>query len=320
MKVVFFALFSALLFTGCTYKTDIPLEFPTPPPQVNILPLPRLDLRHDSELEKEIASIAENAKGRVGVAAVLLEAGQAAELNGGEQFPMQSVYKLPIAMAVLYAEGQDRLDLNEKIAVEPSDFVRPGVRSPIRDDFPNGGEFSIRELMAISMSESDGTASDVLLQLAGGPPAVEDYLRLLGITEMHVADSEKDIFKDWDTQYRNSASPRATIELLRALHAGGGIADESRRELLYLMEESGPGSRRLKKQLPKETVIAHKTGTGGNKDGIAAATNDVGMITLPNGKHILIAVYIADSSADAATREKTIADVAKAVWDRWAAA
>jgi beta-lactamase class A len=201
--------------------------------------------------------------------------------------------------------------------VEPSDFVRPGVRSPIRDDFPNGGEFTVRELIAVSIAESDGTASDVLMQIAGGPGSIEDYLHRLGISDMYVRDSEKDIFKDWDTQYRNSASPRATVDLLRALHSGGGISEESRRELLYVMEESGPGGRRIKHLLPKETTVAHKTGTGGNQNGIAAATNDVGMITLPSGHHILLAVYIADSSADIATREKIIAGIAKAAWDRW---
>jgi beta-lactamase class A len=320
MRAVFLLAAICEVAVACTHKTEIPTDFPTPPPQVTITPLKKMELKRDQQLEAQMVSIAENAKGRVGASAVLMETAQGAELNGGEQFPMQSVYKLPIAMAVLFAEGQDKLSLDEKVAVEPSDFVRPGVRSPLRDDFPKGGEFTIRELLAISMAESDGTASDVLMQLAGGPGSVEEYLHRLGITEMYVRDSEKGIFKDWQTQYRNSASPRATIELLRALQTGGGLSDESRRELLYVMEESGPGSRRIKHLLPKETVVAHKTGTGGNRNGIAAATNDVGIITLPNGQHILLAVYIADSSADAGTREKIIAEIAKAAWDRWTTA
>ena len=46
-----------------------------------------------------------------------------------------------------------------------------------------------------------------------------------------------------------------------------------------------------------------------------AATNDIGVITLPNGKHVAIAVFVADSPADEITREATIAKIAKAVWD-----
>jgi beta-lactamase class A len=175
----------------------------------------------------------------------------------------------------------------------------------------------VRELLAQSISESDGTASDVLLELAGGPDGVMDYLGRLGLSGMTVADSEKRIFQDWETQYRNSASPHATVELLRALDSGAGIEEGPRRELLYLMKSSGPGVRRIKKLLPKYVDVAHKTGTGGSRDGVASATNDVGIIYLPNGKHILLAVYVSDSTAQAWIREKTIAEISKAIFDHW---
>jgi len=336
----------ALSFVGCGLKQDIPTEAPTAmaaAKTASIAPLPKLDLKHDTFLESQIADIAQQAEGRVGVSAVLLETDDAAELNGGDQFPMQSVYKLPIAMAVLFDSSQGKLSLNQQISVRPSDFVRAGVRSPIRNLFPQGGVFTIRELLAQAISESDGTANDVLLEQAGGPTGVMDYLKKLGVDQMFVMDSEKDIFKDWDTQYRNSASPRATIELLRQLQFGAGIAPDPRQELLYLMKSSGPGWRRLKRLLPKDVEIAHKTGTGGTKavelpasntattlqglrptprpsispQIISSSTNDVGIIYLPNGKHILIAVYVSDSPAPAFVREKTIAEIAKAVWDRW---
>jgi beta-lactamase class A len=38
-------------------------------------------------------------------------------------------------------------------------------------------------------------------------------------------------------------------------------------------------------------------------------------VTLPNGHHLAIAVYVSDSPADLATREKVIAQIAKAIWD-----
>lgn len=313
-SVVFFA----LLFAACGIReATIPEALDEPLPQTAATPLPELRLRHDPMLEAQIAEIAQQAGGRVGVSAVLMETGDAAELNSDEQFPMQSVYKLPIAMAVLYADSHGQPLLNKRIAVTPRDFVRNGVRSPIRNLFPQGGEFSVRELLAQSISESDGTASDLLLSLAGGPSGVMSYLTRQGVSNMTVADSEKEIFKDWETQYRNSASPRATVDLLRALQLGAGIAPATRQELMYLMTSSAPGGRRLKRLLPHDVEVAHKTGTGGKKDGVASATNDAGIMTLPGGKHILIAVYVSDSTADAWLREKTIAEVAKAVYDRW---
>jgi beta-lactamase class A len=81
------------------------------------------------------------------------------------------------------------------------------------------------------------------------------------------------------------------------------------------MIESTPGAKRLKRLLPAGTIVAHKTGTSGTEKGITAATNDIGIITLPGGKHLAIAVFVSDSPADDATREGVIARIAKAVWD-----
>ena len=52
-------------------------------------------------LPSQFEKIAPAAKGRVGVAAQLLESGETADLHGDEHFPMHTVYKLPISMAVL---------------------------------------------------------------------------------------------------------------------------------------------------------------------------------------------------------------------------
>jgi beta-lactamase class A len=72
----------------------------------------------------------------------------------------------------------------------------------------------------------------------------------------------------------------------------------------------------LKGQLPKGTIIAHKTGTSGsNKDGLTAAVNDIGIVFLPGGRHFFISVFVTDSKEDAATNEKIIADISKAAWD-----
>jgi beta-lactamase class A len=58
----------------------------------------------------------------------------------------------------------------------------------------------------------------------------------------------------------------------------------------------------------------HKTRTSGTKDGIAFATNDVRLITLPDGQRLALAVFVTDSKADEATRDAVIARIAKAVY------
>jgi beta-lactamase class A len=83
------------------------------------------------------------------------------------------------------------------------------------------------------------------------------------------------------------------------------------------MIQSGPGAKRIKGLLPQGTIVAHKTGTSGTINGLTRATNDVGIITLPNGNHLAIAVFISDSYDSHADRELAIAKAAKAAFDFW---
>ena len=273
--------------------------------------------KQNAELRKQIEQIAAAAKGRVGVAVELLETKESISLNPQDRFPMQSVYKLPIGMAVLAQVDNKKLTLEQRVRVEKSDYVRLGQHSPIRDKNPNGVELSLSELLRLAVSESDGTASDVLLDLVG-VEFVGKYLNGLGVTAIVVADSEKAIGKDWETQYRNWASPEGAIQLLRALYERRGISEQSQQLLFKFMTETPTGPKRLKGLLPNTAVVAHKTGTSGtNSGGISAATNDIGLITLPNGRHVAIAVFVSDSKADLATRERVIAQIAKAVWDEF---
>jgi Beta-lactamase enzyme family len=79
-------------------------------------------------LRQRIEKIARAAQGRVGVSAVVLETGQSMALNGKQRFPMQSVYKLPISMAVLAQVDRGKVKLDRKIRIEASDVVPVSAR------------------------------------------------------------------------------------------------------------------------------------------------------------------------------------------------
>src|SRR5262245_48646495 len=239
------------------------------------------------ELRKQITQIAALARGRLGVSAVVLEKGETvASLNAQDHFPMQSVYKLPISMAVIKLVDAGKINLDQTVKITKDDYIGRAAYSPIRDGYPNGTELTVNDLLRYAISESDGTASDVLMKLAGGPDAVQSYLSSLSITDWKIVDTEKAFVQDHSLQYRNWATPDAAVALLRALHERRGLTESSQALLLKFMIESRPGAKRLKGLLPADTVVAHKTGTSGTEKGISAATNDIGIITLPGGQHL----------------------------------
>ena len=82
------------------------------------------------------------------------------------------------------------------------------------------------------------------------------------------------------------------------------------------MIETSTGKNRIKGQLPEGTIVAHKTGSSGtNEEGITAAANDMGIVTLPDGKHFAISVFVTNSKENDKTNEKIISDISKAAWD-----
>lgn len=124
-------------------------------------------------------------------------------------------------------------------------------------------------------------------------------------------------------QYRNWATPDAMVGLLRVLQEGkglsAGLSASSRRLLLGLMTASKTGPGRIKGLLPEGTVVAHKTGSSGTVHGLTRATNDVGLVTLPDGKHLAVVVFVSDTKAGEATRDAVIAKIARAAWNDRAA-
>ncbi len=261
--------------------------------------------------------IASESQGRLGVGIELLESGDRVMVSAGIHHPMQSVYKAPIAMAVLRAVDNHKLDLADQVDVRPSDFISASQHSPIRDVNPGGTRVSLRELLRLAVSESDGTASDVLLKLLGGPPHVMSYLREIGVHEMEVITTEKTMGIREQAQFENWTTPRGALEFLRAVYGHRALSDSSRAILVALMTGSTRGLVRIPGQLPPGTPVAHKPGTSGTTDGVTAATNDIGIITLPSGCHLAVAVLLTNSRLDDAARDEVIAKVARAAWDFW---
>ena len=147
--------------------------------------------------------------------------------------------------------------------------------------------------------------------------SVTRFLRGLGVTGMVVATSEAEMARGDDVQYRNWATPLAAVQLLRAIQEGQGLSQSSRALLREFMFASVTGTRRIPGLLPAGTRVEHKTGTSRTLGGLTRATNDVGIVRLPDAWHLAVAVFVADSKADEATRETVIARIARAAWDRW---
>jgi beta-lactamase class A len=228
---------------------------------------------------------------------------------------MHSVMKVPIAMTVLQLVDQGKWRLDQKIHITKEDL--PETYSPLRDKYPQGNvDVAVSDLLSYMVSQSDNDACDILLKHLGGTVTVRNYLAKLGITGIVVNTSEVEMAAAWNVQYSNWCTANQIVKLLDIFYHGKALSKSSTDHLMKLMLATITGPKQIKGLLPAGTVVAHKTGRSPtNAAGLTPATNDVGIITLPNGKHLAIAVLVGESTVDLPQREQVIAKIARAAYD-----
>lgn|ERR1700685_3100113 len=266
-------------------------------------------------LRQQIRAIAIQAHGKVAVACSLPGSSLNCDLTPNAHPPMQSVFKLPLGLMVLHLVEQGTLSLDQPVRFRPQDRILPHVYSPLQDQYPDAGvDVPLHELLRLDVALSDNVAADILLRLVGGPKAVNSYIAELGISGFHLRDSEAVLHHEVSAQYRNWFAPAGAVQLLRRISDNSPLTREHTDLLLAWMTPSDR-TNRLDGDLPSGIRVAHKSGTSDVTDGVAHATNDIGLIPLPDGLRIAIAVFVTDSTADQATREKVISRVGRAVYD-----
>jgi len=293
------------------------------------------------EISQKIEKVSQGLAGRIGVAAQEIGSGESITVNGDETFVMASTYKVAIAVTLLDRVDKGQLKLTDLIDV-PLETMVVGPNPIVMNFVHPGIKLSVANLIEPMITESDNTATDVCLKLAGGPEAVTKMLRSIGITEQRVDRSTAEILRDFyglpDKAYvsvaaaayakdptlaarqsdrnlefekdpRDHSTPKAMLELLLAIDSGKVLSKKSREFLLATMSRTRTGAGRLKGLLPKGTPVAHKTGT------IGGVANDVGYITLPDGRRFAIAVFTKSSTTSVADRDRAIAEVSRTLYD-----
>lgn len=273
-----------------------------------------------TDLARRVEAILAATPAKVGVAAIDLDSGRKFAVRGDERFPMGSVFKFPVGLAVLQRVDNGEMGLDDPVVITPDQFA-PGF-SPIRD--AAHGEpvhTTVGELLTAMMRDSDNTAVDVLMPMAGGARAVNDLLRTLGVTAIRVDRSERQMMADLDApggvaryaaDERDTSTPNAMADLLAKFHRDAdGLSPSSHALAVDHMTKTTTGSHRIKALLPAGTVVTHKTGS------MPGTANDAGIVTSPDGQHHLaIAIFTKAGDPDRFDdREKAIALIAREIYD-----
>ena len=124
----------------------------------------------------------------VGVSVLHVESGRAVSHRGGETFQMASVFKVPVAIAVLDAVEKGKLRLDQEVEIRAADRMEIG---PLYDEWKPGMRVTVARMVDVMLVDSDNTAADVLVALVGGPSSVEKALVARGVTGVKVSLDER---------------------------------------------------------------------------------------------------------------------------------
>lgn len=271
-------------------------------------------------------------------------------VNGGQRFSLQSVVKLLTGVAAMDAVEHQGWHLNDPVLIRRQDLsiAHQPLAALVGQD---GYRTTIDDLIRRAINDSDSAANDVLMDRLGGAQAVNAFLQRKGIKGMRVDRDERHLQTEtiglrWKPEYvdvallkkdiaelpddlhtsaylayqkdvRDTATPRAMVQFLEHLAAGDLINAAATQYILEVMEKTATGVDRLKAGLRPGWRVGHKTGTSGTWKRLTVATNDVGILTAPDGKRIFVAVFVADSKASDAERAAFIAKVAAEIVARY---
>jgi beta-lactamase class A len=257
-------------------------------------------------------------KAVVGFSVQILETGETVSLNGDRRFPMQSVYKFHLALAVLNRVDRGTLKLDQKVSLKKGDLL-PDTHSPLRDKYPDRNVYvSVDELLLYTVGQSDNNGCDILFRLVGGTSVVDRYIKNLGISNVAIVGTEAQMHADSKMQFKNYSTPKSATALLVKFAQGKVLSKSSTDYLRNVIQESASGPNKLKGLLPPGTLVAHKTGySGTDENGLTYATNDIGLVALPNGNHMLISAFVTMSRESEVVNDRIIAELAKAAFDKY---
>ncbi|WP_114238431.1 class A beta-lactamase [Dyella sp. C9] len=291
-------------------------------------------------LQRVVDAYAARARpGTLGVAVLDLKTGATAGVNADKPFPMMSVFKAPVAAAVLSRVDAGTLSLDQRVTIHRSDVLSgsavPSIGARFRGEQMS---FTVEQLLKAAVSESDNTAVDALLKVVR-PDEVTAFLHAHGIDGLRVDQDEAGVaqvmrglgqggsapaheseqaqdqrfargYQAFLDDPRNRSTPDAAVMFLRKLGGGELLSPASTQHLLGLMAAQTIPNR-LRAGLPQGVRFADKTGTSGAFNGRTAAYNDIGIATWPDGRVLIVAAFLLDSPATPQARDALFATFAR---------
>lgn len=287
---------AAILLTACRQSTGVSSDY-------------------KAELKKELTAIADSAKGEIGIA--LIYDGDTLTVNNDAIYPMMSVFKLHQAVALCRMFEENGTSLDSVMTLRRSE-LDPDTWSPMLKDH-TGEEISLpmRRLLEYTLIESDNNASNEMFVRLMPPAACDSVIAgIIPRGSFEIRFNEAEMQADHSQAYSNRTSPLGAAILIDRVFTDTLVGKDYQDFIKSALMRCQTGPDKISAALSEreDITIGHKTGSGyRDENGRLAASNDVAFITLPDGRHYSLAVFVKDFDGTDAEAAATIARISEAV-------
>lgn len=266
-------------------------------------------------LEKELTAIADSAKGDIGIA--LIYNGDTLTVNNDAIYPMMSVFKLHQAVALCRMFEENGTSLDSVMTLRRSE-LDPDTWSPMLKDH-TGEEIILpmRRLLEYTLIESDNNASNEMFVRLMSPAACDSVIAgIIPRGSFEIRFNEAEMQDDHSRAYSNRTSPLGAAILIDRVFTDTLVGKDYQDFIKSALMRCQTGPDKISAALSETEgiTIGHKTGSGyRDENGRLTASNDVAFVTLPDGRHYSLAVFVKDFDGTDAEAAATIARISAAV-------
>lgn len=247
-------------------------------------------------LERILQNKVRNFKGTVGLVIEDLDNEWRISFNKDTPIPSASLVKVPIMLACFYAAEDGKIHLSDEVRIKPSDKA-PGSKGLVNK--ASGYVFTVEELFRPMITESNNTAANALIDLLGFD-ASNEYFKKMGLKNTNIARKMLDFEKRKDGE-ENYTTAQDMAYLLEGLYHESILNKDASRKCMELLGQQKINDR-IPKELPRGTLIAHKTGLE------KYVCHDAGIVFTDKG-NFLICILTKHNDNFSKSTKKFISDV-----------
>lgn len=202
--------------------------------------------------------------------------GDYVDINADEIFPTASIIKLPVLAQLFRSIEKNQFTLDDKMSL--TEYFRTEGSGSLQFKAANS-EYSIDNLARIMITESDNSATNMLMARMGSMTDVNSAIRRWGLKHTYV--------QNWlpDLAGTNHSTARDMSRILYNIDNPKFLSNSSREKIFDYMGHVH-NNRLIAAGLPQGAEFLHKTGDIGKMLG------DAGIVYTNNGKKYIVVIFV----------------------------